>query len=645
MSALGWALFLVGVALISAYAVTWYRTREDPVRGRAVAAVLRASALSLAWLLLLNPSVPNALGGRAGPVAVLLDASLSMDRASDDEDGTLWDQALDSVPEGAEVWLFGGASPRRVTDASLAQGPTWTESRLAPAVRAAAASGARRLAIVSDAGITDTAAAADELRRHGLEATFVGLGVSYPQTGIARVRALPWVVEGDSGWAEVEVVAAGTGADSLTVQIIDEVEGVLAATRVGRPQLGRFNEVRLSFRLRGATGQRRLVARLNGDSLDLERRDNDRAFYVEVSERPAGAVLLSLRPDWEPTFLLPNLDRLTDAPVRAYMQLADSLVGLADFRSIDLATVQRQAGAAPLLIVHGFAAEAPAWLQELVRSANRLLLFPDGDRPFTLPGWGIQIGAPAAGEWYLASEVPPSPLALSLEAEGWEALPPLTGLRRIAGGDGFAAIAVQRLRRGEARPALAMGRVGERRWAIAAGHGYWRWGFRPDRGKSLYRALWAGVGDWLLREGSAAVAGLPPLRRVVPRGEPLVWLAPGSSDSLVITVQRGDSSLWRGSTVGGDSLKTFLSPGRYEYLASAHEPGQRIVTARGPLEVEEFTPEFLPRPVSRVEGKHAAYDAGSAPGERGLAGLGWPFLIVIALFCAEWSVRRFNGLS
>ena len=645
MTALQWILFALGVAGISAYAVWWYRTREDPVRGRGAAAALRALALSAAWLLLLNPRLPARWRSQDQVGAILLDGSLSMSRPGLAVASSPWERALDSLPRGGRLWVFGGDIPRYIPADSQLGLPTFMESRLAPALRAAALSGARRVSIVSDGEIGDSAVAAEELRRGGLDASFVRIDPTFPQIGIAVVRAPAWLEEGDTADVQVEIVASQGGDDKVGIEVLDEDERVLASATLARPAPGRFATGHLPLGLSGRPGWHRLVVRVSGDSLDLEKRDDRRPFYVQMTDRPVGPVVISLHPNWEPSFLLPNLDRLTDVPATAYMLMTDSLLALDGYGSVDAATVAAHAREAPLLVVQGYGASAPGWVRQLVRSAERLLVIPSGEQPFELPGWGIRVDAPPTGEWYLSPEVPASPLALSLEGEGLEDLPPLMRVRAVEASEVSAPLTVQRARRGAARAALVMGRSGARRWAVAAGEGYWRWGFRPGAGRSLYRALWTGLGGWLLEDRVQTETGMPPIERVVERGEALTWAAPTFADSISVVISREDSVAWRAAAAGGDSLNAYLPPGRYEYSVTAYRSGRPAQSSHGPAEVEEFNAELLPRRAVVVAGLFSGERGARLESGRGLAALGWPFLIVIALFCAEWAVRRMNGLS
>ncbi len=644
MSPVKWLLLAAGAAAIAAYLFWWYRSREEPVAGRYWAAALRGSALLLAWLILLNPSVPVAGEARDGGDAILLDASFSMSRPVRADGPGAWQTARDSLAGLDEFWLFGGAVPRRSSGDSLPDEPVYRESRLAPAVRAAAATGARRVLVYTDGRLADARESQDEARRLGLSLSFVSMGEAYPELGIASVRAPSWIQVGDTAEVRVEVVGAAAPADSIRLEVVDYRGRVQTGGRVEVPEDGRYAPLGLAFPVGDSPGVRRYTVRI-ADRSDPEDRDNQRPFYIQVGERPAGPVLISLLPDWEPSFLIPNLDRLTDAPTAAYLWLADSLVTLDGYRRVSLAQLRRRAREAPLLVLHGYGADAPPWAQALARDAGRLLVLPAGSRAFELPGWGIRVGFPEQGEWYVSREVPASPLALDLGGYPVEELPPLVRPRSIEAERFWVPLEVQRFRRGEPEPAVVVGSWGSRRWAVAGAEGYWRWAFRQEVGRQLYRTLWTGVGGWLLTGRDGAGPGLVPLRRVVERGEALAWAVPGRADSLVVELADEDSTVvWSGSAGPADTLSVSLPPGEYSYQASAHG-AERLTTASGPVEVERFARELLPTPTALVDMAEVGTGAGAGDfGRRGLATLGWPYLVLIALFCAEWAVRRLIGL-
>lgn len=648
---LQWFLLILGGALAVAYAFWWYRSHEEPVAGRLWAATARAGVLFLACAILINPAWTFETGTGGTREAVLLDASYSMSRPLAADRGTLWSAALEGVRAGEEIWVFGGEVARRVEFDSLPAEPVIGESRLTPAITAAAAAGVRRVRIVSDGGLTDGSEAREAARRAGLEISISSLRPEYPQVGIAGVEHPDWVEVGDSVRVEVELVARDMPIDSIGIEIMGPDGDVRAAVRAEAPEAERFTRVELGFPITGEGGVRRYTVRIADPGPDLEDRDDRRPFYLRVAERPTAPVAISLRPDWEPSFLLPNLDRITDAPARAYLRLDGGFVSVGDdFRAIPRAEVVREANEAPLLVLHGYGADVPAWARRLARDARRLLVLPAGDdRGFELPGWDVRVGSAAAGEWYVAEQMPSSPLALELGGISTDRLPPLRRVRGIDGDVAWGALVLQRSRRGTGVPAVAVGHSGDRRWAVAAAEGYWRWAFRSEDGRGLYRSLWTGLAGWLIEGvGERGYTG-EPLDRVARRGELLRWVTPEGADSLAVRLAASDGDeVWRGTGTGGDTLAGRLPPGRYTYRSDVFGPAGRLGGSSGAVEVESFAEELLPGRGAPLPELEATPGDGPVttrdPTTRGLATRPWPYLLLILFLCVEWGVRRYVGL-
>lgn len=648
MTVTDWALLVPGAAIAAGYAFWWYRSREQRVPGLSAAATLRAVALIVAWTLLVNPPWRNPWSAPRQATAVLLDASYSMDRPSAPGGRSVWAMAVDSARSAGHVWVFGGDVARRVSVDSLPATPSEADSRLEPALRAAAAAGARRVVVLTDGDLVDLPTALTAARQLNLSVRFVRVAMADRGVGIASMEGPSWVQAGDTLRLRAEIVAAGVELDSVRVEAVDSAGYVVATREVAVPAPGRFSPVELAFPIESGAGFRRYVVRLGGAAVDPERRDDARSLYVHVTDRPRSPVLISLAPDWEPSFLVSTLDRLTDVPARVYVEMNDGLVSVRDdYRPVALATVLRHARSAPLLVLHAYGADAPGWARDLVRRAERLLVLAAGDRPFNLPDWGVSLGAAATGEWYLSDQVPASPLSLELPTPEGEELPPLRNLRLVRASNDWSPLVVRRARRGTPVPAVVAGRLGDRRWVVGPADGYWRWAFRPGPGREVYQALWGGVTGWLVKGRSRAVEGLEPERHVVSRGEGLRWIVPAKADSARIRVDSLDGgSLWEGGAGAGDTVEVRLPAGRYQYTARVFT-SEGGTAATGPAEVEAFAPELLPR--APIEGLDSTVQAGppnaaAAQKGQGLATFGWPYLLLILLLCAEWAVRRYIGL-
>jgi hypothetical protein len=640
-----WILLTLGAAVAVGFSVWWYRTREEPVAGRAWAAGLRTFTMILAWLILLNPLVPGRYGPGGDADVAFLDASYSMSRPAGALGTAAWQVAIDSVRRFEGVWAFGEEVPRYLSADSLPASPIYGESRLAPALRAAALSGARRGVVFTDGEIGDASEALDVARRNRIELALVVIDAPSPDMAIAELEASSWVQAGDSVQVRADVVSFARGLDSVRVEVVDEDDRLRGAQWIPVPEAGRYSTARFAFPVGDRAGHRRYAVRLAAGPGAAEL--DPRPFHVRVTERPAGPVLISLRPDWEPSFLVASLDRLTDAPTSSYLWLADSLVTLEGYRPVSLAAVERRAGAAPLLVLHGYGADAPEWARDLVRRAERLLLFPAGSAAIDLPGWTVSISSPLSGEWYASSELPPSPFALDLSGLPEDYLAPLLRARTVEAERAWGPLNLLRMRRGDPLPALAAGSAGPRRWAVASAEGYWRWAFRRGAGRQLYRSLWSGVAGWLLEGRATAGTGIEPLESVVSFDRPLRWNVPPVTDSLVVEISGADT-LIRVAAAAPDPLEVRLEAGSYRYIARAYRSDDLVASAAGPVEVERFVPELLPRAkVTLVQRLDFANDPNAGDlgrRQRRLATLGWPYLLLILLFCSEWAVRRFIGL-
>lgn len=662
LSLFEWLGFVAAATAAFLYAAYHYRRREErrPLSG--LLAALRGGAIAAALFLLFDPSIPAQGRAAGGGSALLLDGSRSLTRPAGEEaegegegEGTLWAAARDSaIRAGGPVWVFGDASPRRTVADSLPGAPSYASSRLAPAIRAAAQAGYRSVRVVTDGELSDADEALEWIGRYGLGLEWVPLATSYPRAAIAEVRAPAWAEVGDTILVHAFLAARGVAASSVTITVRDERGRTVAGADVGVPAAGRRAEARLRLGLGPPVGLQRFEIALADPLGDVERRDDRRVFYVDVSGPPASPVVLALRPAWEATFLLPSLGRAGDVPAAGYVRLrADRWVTMGEgFRAVSPQEIRRRSAAAPLLVVIGYGPDAPPWVDAWVREAPRVWIFP-ADEPFAVPGWGIRVGRLEDGEWYADATVPPSPIAGVLAGIDVELFAPLTGLREVDGPGAWAPLRVRRGRRGEPRPALVAGTSGGRRWAVAPGVAYWRWGFRPGAPQDLYRGLMTGTAGWLLEERPRR-ATLEPIARVVPDGEPLRFTTAAGADRLrlVLADSAGTRVFTHEGPPGGETIAApALPPGRYRYEAEAWSDGRRVATGSGPVDVEPFHPELVPGVIARPDALAPRPDRAGAgrapalePARIPLRRLGWPILFVLALLCAEWVLRQRLGL-
>lgn len=657
MDVTAWALyaFLAGAAL--AGAVLHYRRHEPAGRGRLVLALLRGSVLAVLVLLLFDPMLP---GGRSDEErVVLLDGSLSM-RLQGPDGRSRWEEALGlGVVQGADRVAIFGAGPAVPTAEAARVSPSLPESRLGPALRAALESGARSIVVVTDGAVEDAAdVRALASRSGGVEIHGVG-GATAFNAGVVEVRAPRWVRTGQESTLEVGVGRLGEGGpDSLEVVLRHEGRE-LGRARVPTPAPGRLATASIAFTPPAAQdGRMRLETVLDGAAGLAD--DDRRVVYVEVGEEPPGVALVSFRPDQEPRFLLPVLERALGVPTRGWLQVGSDRflrvgTGTEAGRVAGTAEVRAAVANAGLVVLHGLSSGAPEWARAAAREAVRLLVFPDG----AVPGLPVDPGSVRPGDWYVADSLPASPVAPLLAGLDAEGAPPLSGLRTAEAPDGWwAPLLAREGRRGPARPIVVAGRVGGRRTAVVLGDGSWRWAFAEDGGRALYDRLWSAIAGWLAEDASVATGPVVrPRALVVPRGQPVAWVVTGAAgsrgsgerepgiDSVRIEIRPadGEDAVTLDTVVrpqDGVATTAPLPPGRYRYRARTGE-----VEAAGELTVESYTPELTrPATLETVDGAGVGSgDAGRRAG-RPLHASPWPYVWVVLALCTEWVLRRRWGL-
>lgn len=650
MDLIAWALYAFITAAAMAAVVLHYRLREPAGRGRGLLVALRAATLGILILLLFDPVLPAAAGaaGRAGTV-VLLDASLSM-RMAEQDGGTRWEAArqVTAAIDADGVLRFGDDD----VEAGPGEGePDAVSTRLEPAVRAAAEAGARRVVVVTDGGVEDAAEALGLAARAGLAVDVRTVGESVePNAGIVEVEAPGWMEVGEESGVGVSVAAMGAVEDSLTV-VLRQGARELARARVEAPTAGRLAATTLRFTpLAPATGPVRLDAALEASDGVVD--DDARSVYVRIDDDPTGVALVSFRPDQEPRFLLPVLERALGVPVRGWMALPEGrFVQLgsgaeAGMRASE-SSARRAVQAADLVVLHGLGPGSPSWAREAAGQASRVLVLPAGA---TVEGLPFAPGPEGAGDWYPAAEIPSSPVAsLMAGVESGDA-PPLRALRTPEPPPGWWAPMEARLgRRGQPRPVLLAGTRDGRRIAVALGDGYWRWAFAGGAARETYDRLWSAVAGWLMEESRAGVAdGVAPVDRVVARGEPVRFHVPPATDSVRLRLSPPAGGRPARDAVvpvrNAEAVAGVFPPGHYRYEARAYGADGWTSTAAGELTVESFSREFT-RPAVSLEGSEGgSEEARRAGAGRPLRASAWPYALVVLLLCVEWVLRRRWGL-
>ncbi len=582
-------------------------------------AALRATGLAALVLLLWNPTAARVEARGAQPL-VLLDASLSMAGGSH---GGRWHEALDSaraLARGGVIWRFG----ERVAGFDTTP-PMDGASRLAPALDAAAARGGP-VTVVSDGAISDRADIPPDLAR---AARIVVLPrAPFFDAFVAAVDGPRRVAAGDTVRLTVSYGTAGrrdAGSGMRDASLAVTVDHRRLASRVvPLPDSGVVStDLTLPASRIPHPGWTALEVGLEGVS-DSEPRDDARLFVLEVSPQPS-VVLLASPPDWETRFLARTLEDVARVPVRTFVEAEPGGNRWRDATTLEsraAGDVARAAAGAALVIEAG----DPTTFKRF-SPKGAVLIWPGTRR--------------LDGDWYVQpSTTGLSPLAGALAGVVWDSLPPATSVAELPPDSSTTVALVARLaRRGAPRPVVTLSQsAGARRATIAAG-GLYRWAFRGGASGDAYRALVAGLVDWLLAEGAASAERFLPVAYEVPNGLSSVWKWTGSGEPRNVVVSLTADGGQRVDTLrfdAGGRAELRLPPEVYRY-AAADGGG----TERGVLAVETYSDEW--RPAASVLASQVGSPTGRLTGV-GLRDRWWLFVVAIAAFAAEWAWRRRAGL-
>jgi len=478
---------------------------------------------------------------------------------------------------------------------------------------------------VTDGELEDVAGLAPDLLR--LPQVVVLPRTPFRDAFVAAVEGPPAVAVTDTMRLRVSYGVAGkreTGNEKRAATIAVTNEGRRLASRgVQLPDSG-IVSTDLTFPVSRipSPGWTTLEVRLEGVR-DSEPRDDARLFPVEVTSLPS-VVVLAAPPNWDLRFLARTLADVARVPVTTFVapETRGGWRDAATLASVSAADVRRGLDAARLVVLGG----EPAAVGGLTGAGGGAVL--------RWPG-----AAGQEGDWY-ADPPPPSPLSAALAGVAWDSLPPAAALAPVVQDSGsIVALTARLARRGAARPVLLLSERGGVRRAELAATGLYRWAFRGGASAEAYRALMAGVAEWLLEgetgkgKGERAV----PVALTAPNGRPIVWRWTGSGPArdVLVTLTSGTSvrrDTLRFDAQGRSELR--LGPGVYRYaLAGGSE--------RGMIAVEMYSDEW--RPAGAALAAHSGARA-SALDTVTARDRWWLFALAIAAFTVEWAWRRRQGL-
>jgi len=580
-------LAAVVVLVAAALAAASYFVGGRPDRALWPAVVARAVSWCAITLLLLDTTCATGMPG--GRPLVLLDTSASFEVA------------------GGQATLA-----RRVAD-SLGEVREFPDSRLLPALTAAAASG-RPVIVVTDGELID------------------GPDLPADLVAGATARVLPRTPRPDLALTRVEAPRRLASGDSLRLQVELRAIGDAAArpvrveARAGERLLGQATVSIGAGATIGATidagvptlppGEH-LIEVIVVDAGDDEPRTDRRLHVLTVTPTP-GIVLVASPAGWESRFLYQALADVSALPVQGYLMLEPgSWRRMRDLQVVGAAVVQQAMRGADLLVTLG---ATPAGA-EASRARGR---------------WEWPDASPLAGDWYL-TPADLSPLASAFAGIPTDSLPPATALAALeppAGG--WVGLTAQAGRRGVERVAVTGAESGGQRRIVVGASGMWRWAFRGGAAEQAYRAWVAASVTWLLARSDSAGGSVRPLRTVVERGDALhfEWTGSGAPTPLPITLASPAGGLTDTLAFDGSGRAALLlPPGAWRYTT----PGG----GHGLVAVEEYTREFLPARVTLASREATVTPAQRTRGTRELL---WLFGLAVLAWCVEWGVRRRAGM-
>lgn len=648
---------LLASALVAGFAVWVYARRELPVAGRAGLAALRVAFLVVLIVLIADPALPGRISTSSGARWVLVDASRSM-IAVDEEGAEPYTEALERAralaTDDARMLMLG--DPPVAVDVPDGPGAPMASSRLIPALRQAAESGAREVVLLSDLRLEDGVAASAELARLGLEVTVERVGGAVRSAGVARIEAPAAARAGARVEVAVEAFATeGAAGDSADLVLSRDGE-VEASWRLQLPAAGGVARRSVTVTLPERTGPVRWSARVTASD-DGFPDDDERHRVTEVDPTTGIVAMVALVPDWEPRFLLPALGAVTGLPTRGWLRVGDDrYLPMEGGEPVSASAITPVLADAGLLVISGRGQDDPAWLSPLAGEARRVISLARDEEGASDAGVGA--GPPRSGEWYVAAPPPPSALTASLAGVAAGSLPPLTRVLPAAqGGAGVPALLLRGPGGQTPTPALVLVESAERdrREVVALASGFWRWAFREGAPRDAYRGLWSAAAGWLLAlDDGRRVAGVAPDAPVVPADLPVSWRAPVARDGRVeVTLTLPDSSRRVDTLVvgpHGSAEGPALSTGVHAWQARVVAPDSSSLRDRawqGTLIAERWTDELLPL---RLDASALTAAADGAPAVRpAVSGIPlrtrpWPYLVLLTLLALEWIGRRRRGL-
>ena len=653
------ALVLTGLVICAGLFSFWvYSRMEIAISSWKSLAILRFLTLSMVLLLIWDPNIPVArteIG--QDTVWVLLDGSQSM-RPTDQSRPGLLAEVMERLTEMEEmplrIMLF-GERPRFVSADSVESIDFRDElSRLGPALVSAAEAGASDVLVLSDFRINDVETLDSYSQTYGLDVKFERLDMERRNVGVEDFMVFRNDPLEETVTAQASIFSEGLQEDeSITIEIFEE-ENLVVSEEVNPISIGNtlMFEVELPIN-HEASGllEYRISLGILEDDFSL---DNQKSTFIDMSFSDKEIVFLSMKPDWEPRFLLPVLSEVSGLSFEGFLSLGDDqFLSMNDIEGdesiVTESRVKRAVAASRILIVHGLAGDSPDWVVDALDNSSSTIAFIEDGTAASKMGVSTQQST-VEGEWYLESSLKPSPLASTLSGIDLTSLAPLNAVLPMLDPNSYLRpIEFRRNGLGQIQAPLILNESDDSKQALVLASGFWRWSSRGGNSREVYRRLWSGVLGWLMASEVASNRRLvEPEVRVWSENDQSRWSAWGLVNNSIHLMIYKDEKLVQDTTVIVNPESQFfingLGLGSYSYRADDINSGDLLGSGR--FKVENHSLEWfrVPRDLVDIYSDLPSSTAIGSGFSRPLHTYIIPYLLIIIFLSIEWIGRRQRGL-
>lgn len=653
------ALVLTGLVICAGLFSFWvYSRMEIAISSWKSLAILRFLTLSMVLLLIWDPNIPVArteIG--QDTVWVLLDGSQSM-RPTDQSRPGLLAEVMERLTEMEEmplrIMLF-GERPRFVSADSVESIDFRDElSTLGPALVSAAEAGASDVLVLSDFRINDVETLDSYSQTYGLDVKFERLDMERRNVGVEDFMVFRNDPLEETVTAQASIFSEGLQEDeSITIEIFEE-ENLVVSEEVNPISIGNtlMFEVELPIN-HEASGllEYRISLGILEDDFSL---DNQKSTFIDMRFSDKEIVFLSMKPDWEPRFLLPVLSEVSGLSFEGFLSLGDDqFLSMNDIEGdesiVTESRVKRAVAASRILIVHGLAGDSPDWVVDALDNSSSTIAFIEDGTAASKMGVSTQQSI-VEGEWYLESSLKPSPLASTLSGIDLTSLAPLNAVLPMLDPNSYLRpIEFRRNGLGQIQAPLILNESDDSKQALVLASGFWRWSSRGGNSREVYRRLWSGVLGWLMASEVASNRRLvEPEVRVWSENDQSRWSAWGLVNNSIHLMIYKDEKLVQDTTVIVNPESQFfingLGLGSYSYRADDINSGDLLGSGR--FKVENHSLEWfrVPRDLVDIYSDLPSSTAIGSGFSRPLHTYIIPYLLIIIFLSIEWIGRRQRGL-